>query len=95
MPNKTIHNPIGWLHTLIRKQAEGFVALALAPQVAEQRRSRQRHQQRLAKAVTSATQEPAATAAAQPSSDSEIKRTHRQKLQELRATFEAKRGGLA
>lgn len=96
MPNKTIHNPIGWLHTLIRKQAEGFVALALAPQVAEQRRRHQRHQQRLAKAVTSATQEPAtATAAAQPSSDSEIKRTHRQKLQELRATFDAKRGGQA
>jgi hypothetical protein len=96
MPNKTIHNPIGWLHTLIRKQAEGFVALALAPQVAEQRRSFQRHQERLAKAVTSASQEPAAaTATGQPSPDSEIKRTHRRKLQELRATFDAKRGGLA
>ena len=96
MPNKTIHNPIGWLHTLIRRQADGFVALALAPQVAEQRRSHQRHLERLAKPVTSASHEPAAaTAAGQPTSDSEIRRTHRQKLLELRATFEAKRGGLA
>ena len=94
IPNKTIHNPIGWLHALIRKHQSGFVALALAPQVAEQRLRQQRHQERLAKTVQSASQEPAAAPVTELAPiESEIKRAHRQRLQELRASFEAKRGG--
>ena len=97
IPNKTIHNPVGWLHSLIRRHKDGFVALALAPQVAEQRARRQRHQERLANAAmpvpSSATADLSYAAPEQVAVESEVQRTERQRLKELRASFGAKRGG--
>lgn len=94
IPNKTIHNPSGWLHSLIRRHRDGFVSLALAPQVAEQRARRLRHQERIATAVMSPPASPevgsVTTAHAEP--ESEVQRTQRQLLKELRASFGAKRG---
>lgn len=96
IPNKVIHNPTGWLHGLIRKHQSGFVALALAPQIAELRQRRQRHEERLANAGT-AQPDLVPAREGEPESadvdhDSEVRREHRQRLQELRAAFVAKRG---
>lgn len=96
IPNKVIHNPTGWLHGLIRKHQSGFVALALAPQIAELRQRRQRHEERLANADTAqadlAPAREGETESADVDHDSEVRREHRQRLQELRAAFVAKRG---
>ncbi|MFZ2825112.1 MAG: hypothetical protein WA007_05550 [Hydrogenophaga sp.] len=98
IPSKKIHNPAGWLHSLIRRHAEGFVALAMAPQVAEQRVRQRRHQERLAGVVACSTEQQMPTSTqcreVEPAPlDSEIKRTHRQRLLELKAAFTTQRGG--
>ena len=96
IPNKTIHNPIGWLHALIRKHQSGFVALALAPQIAELRHRRQRHEERLASAGAAQPDQGPSRVGVPESvgmdQDSEVRREHRQRLQELRAAFVVKRG---
>ncbi|MBU4281591.1 MAG: hypothetical protein KKG11_14250, partial [Gammaproteobacteria bacterium] len=98
IPSKKIHNPAGWLHSLIRRHAEGFVALAMAPQVAEQRVRQRRHQERVAGVVACSTEQQMPTSTqgreVEPAPlDSEIKRTHRQRLLELKAAFTTQRGG--
>jgi hypothetical protein len=96
IPSKTIHNPVGWLHSLIRRHKDGFVALALAPQVAEQRARNQRFQERIA-ATASVQRAPveSSTASVQTVSESEVQRTERQRLKELRASFSVKRGDVS
>jgi hypothetical protein len=98
IPSKKIHNPAGWLHSLIRRHAEGFVALAMAPQVADLRARQRRHQERLAGVVACSTEQqmPTSTQGREVEAaplDSEIKRTHRQRLLELKAAFTTQRGG--
>ena len=99
IPGKTIHNPTGWLHGLIRRHQGGFVALAMAPQIAEQRARYQRHQERLATAAmpvqssSSSLADLSSTESAQVTVESEVQRTERQRLKELRASFGANRGG--
>jgi hypothetical protein len=103
IPGKTIHNPIGWLHSLIRRHGEGFVALAMAPQVAAQRMAYQRHQARMAQTVASASTNdaplPSSGAAlingapAAQVVDSEAKRVGLDRLRELKQAFASQRGG--
>ncbi|AOW13317.1 hypothetical protein LPB72_09700 [Hydrogenophaga crassostreae] len=88
IPSKLIHNPAGWLHGLIRNHGEGFVVLAMAPQIAAQRAKRQQHQDRL----TNAVPVPAAganLATSKVEEDSEIKRATLQRLRELKVSFAA------
>lgn len=99
IPTKKIHNPAGWLHSLIRRHADGFVALAMAPQVADLRARRQRHQDRMAN-VANAPAHPVPQASniqtgadETAAVDSEVKRVNRQRLLELAAAFSARRGG--
>ena len=98
IPSKKIHNPAGWLHSLIRRHAEGFVALAMAPQVADLRARQRRHQERLAGAVArGSVQEVTGSTLGreiEPAPvDSEIKRANRQRLLELKSAFTTSRGG--
>lgn len=97
IPGKTIHNPTGWLHALIRKHQSGFVALAMAPQIAELRLRRQRHDERQANAGAA---QPALgptcegeSQSAGADNDSEVRRKHRQRLLELRSAYVANKGG--
>lgn len=88
---KTIHNPAGWLHTLVRRHASGTLELAMADKMAADRQSRER----IAKAVERArSQSPqsesipiTSSADAQPS---ETARQARERLRELRAGLAAK-----
>lgn len=96
IPSKTIHNPIGWLHSLIRRYRDGDVVLAMAPQVAELRLRRQRHLERLSAMTPVQAGAERSPPMADPSkSESEVQRTERQRLKELRASFQApaKQGG--
>jgi hypothetical protein len=103
IPGKTIHNPIGWLHSLIRRHSDGFVALALAPQIAAQRLAYQRNQARIANAVASASLQAGVDAgpgvidatAVPPTevTDSEAKRVGLDRLRELKQAFASQRGG--
>jgi hypothetical protein len=95
IPNKTIHNPIGWLHSLIQRQRQGTVELALAPQIAQQRLRRQQHKDRLiGSPVTTGLATVADTGALVADAfDPEIKRVHLQRLEELKKSFPTSRGG--
>lgn len=100
-PNKTIHNPAGWLHRLIQRHSEGFVALAMADQVAELRARQLRHQERMAGAgalptVSSQNDKPSGPQGPGTDlapEDSEIKRVNRQRLLELKAAFATQQRG--
>lgn len=96
IPSKTIHNPIGWLHSLIRRYRDGDVVLAMAPQVAELRLRRHRHLERLSAMTPVQAGAELSPPTAEPSKgESEVQRTERQRLKELRASFQApaKQGG--
>jgi len=98
IPGKTIHNPAGWLHSLVRRHAEGFVALAMAAQIADMRARQRRHQERLAGSVARSSSPDAAgnsrvQEGATAATDSEVKRVHRQRLLELKVAFTSQRGG--
>lgn len=98
IPTKTIHNPAGWLHSLIRRSREGFVALAMAEQVAAQRLKRQQHDARMAGIASGPVDAVAAaigsqvpdTGADDAGAQSESKRVNLQRLEELKASFAAK-----
>lgn len=95
IPNKTIHNPVGWLHSLIRRHQDGFVTLALATHMATQRARYQRHLERIANtppAAPSSSSEQSSAKPEQVAVESEVQRTERQRLKELRASFGVKRG---
>ena len=87
---KTIANPPGYLHALIRRHASGELVLAMAGQVAMARRQRERHQALLAKAER---ETPARRADNAPSpttpNDPEVVRQARERLMELRKQFGA------
>jgi hypothetical protein len=103
IPGKVIHNPIGWLHSLIRRHGDGFVALAMAPQVAAQRVAYQRHKERMAETVASASTcdaslsffdaVPTSAAPAVQVVDSQAKRVGLDRLRELKQAFASQRGG--
>lgn len=90
---KTIANPPGYLHALIRRHASGELVLAMADQVATARRQRERHQALLAQPEREA---PARRADNTPSpttpNDPEVVRQARERLNELRKQFSAGRG---
>lgn len=94
---KTIANPPGYLHALIRRHASGELVLAMADQVATSRRQRERHQalleqsQRVQPVRTDAN---AQAGHATPPNDSEVARNALQRLRELRQQFQAG-GGMA
>lgn len=99
IPTKTIHNPAGWLHSLIRRHREGFVALAMAEQVAGLRVKRQQHDARMAgiasgpvdaKAAAATTSQKPVSGEADLDGPSESKRINLQRLEELKASFAAK-----
>jgi len=99
IPTKTIHNPAGWLHSLIRRHREGFVALAMAEQVAGLRVKRQQHDARMAgiasgpvdaKAAAATTSQEPVSGEADLEGPSESKRINLQRLEELKASFAAK-----
>lgn len=96
IPSKTIHNPIGWLHSLIRRYRDGDVVLAMAPQVSEQRQRRQRHLERMNAGSEVAPHADLPSVLPEPAkAESEVQRNERQRLKELRASFQApvKQGG--
>jgi hypothetical protein len=98
IPGKTIHNPAGWLHSLVRRHAEGFVSLAMAAQIADMRARQRRHQERLAGSVARSSSPDAAgnsrvQEGATAATDSEVKRVNRQRLLELKVAFTSQRGG--
>ena len=99
IPNKTIHNPAGWLHRLIQRHATGYVDLAMASQVAVLRLRKRRHQERMDAALSSSLKHgTGAINEARPlgneevASDSEVKKIHRLRLQELKAQFSRQQG---
>lgn len=84
MRNKTIANPVGWLHALVSKAVDGSLVLTLADGVAQARAARAAHESRLAQAVqTSASpSQPDAPADEAPvKSEAVIK--HQRKLKAL------------
>lgn len=104
IPGKVIHNAPGWLHGLIRNHREGRVVLAMAPQVAAQRKRLQLHQERIAGAATVGRSEPSSYVSAvspqqldqagEPHAPSDAQRAAVERLNELRKEFEAKRLGI-
>ena len=94
-PAKKIQNPIGWLYSLIQQQRVSGVELALAPQVAMLRARRQQHLIRLAgSSVGTQAMAPASGAAeAEIDTNSEVKRNHLQRLEELKKSFATSSGG--
>ncbi len=85
---KTITNPPGYLHALIRKHAQGALVLALADQVAAARTQRARHQALLEQQAQQAPARIDPTPSTQPN-DSEVARQSRERLKELRRQFVA------
>lgn len=88
---KTIHNPAGWLHTLVRRHASGTLELAMADKMAADRQSRER----IAKAIERAQSQPplpapTTNADADTQQPSETARQARARLRELRAGLAAK-----
>jgi len=88
---KTIHNPAGWLHTLVRRHASGTLDLAMAEKVAADRQSRER----IAKAIERAQAQPPQPAqTTNVNTDapqlSESAKQARARLRELRAGLVAK-----
>lgn len=100
IPNKTIHNPAGWLHCLIQRHATGSVDLAMASQVAHFRLRKRQHQERMAVALASSLKdgtgvinEARLLGKEEGASDSEVKKIHRLRLHELKAQFAQARSG--
>lgn len=93
IPGKTIHNPAGWLRTLVRRYARGTLELAMADKIAADRKSRER----IAKAIERAHAQPpqpaqTTNADADAPQPSETARQARARLRELRAGLAAKGG---
>lgn len=92
---KTIHNPAGWLHALVRQSRAGRLDLAMAERVAADRRVREKAEQAYAQALAATPHVPASTQAPQdespPPSTEALKA--RQKLREMRAQMAGARGG--
>ncbi|MDO5693870.1 MAG: hypothetical protein Q4G70_15560 [Pseudomonadota bacterium] len=89
---KTIANPPGYLHALIRKHALGDLVLAMADQVAAARSDRQRHQATLDRALNGLPGEkkPPASATEVPNGGgSATAMNARERLRELRKQFKA------
>lgn len=88
---KTIHNPPGYLHVLIKRQANGSLDLAMAEKVAADRREREQVQAAIDRASVNAAAAraigPATDAVAEPSAAAI---EARQKLQALRQQFVGK-----
>lgn len=89
---KEIKNPAGYLHALIRKDAEGTLVLAMADSVSRTRQQRQRHEERLRKVMNGEADQPRPAArppvAAVAQSD-----TAKQALEQLRGLREKFRAG--
>ena len=89
---KTIANPPGYLHALIRKHATGTLVLAMADQVATARSDRHRHQAALDRALNGLQDEKkpsAGTREVPTGSDSVAAMNARERLRELRKQFKA------
>ncbi|SCK55734.1 hypothetical protein VAR608DRAFT_5758 [Variovorax sp. HW608] len=86
---KTIHNPAGWLRGLARGVKAGTV-LALAEQVAAERRQRQAIQAQIQASIDGRSQ-PRATREAIAPADPEVVQRHLAQLQGLRKHFVGKR----
>ncbi|HRL53094.1 MAG TPA: hypothetical protein PLO08_02720 [Alicycliphilus sp.] len=91
LQGKTIHNPPGYLHALIRRHACGTLDLAMADKVAAERTQRARHEQALLKARQEAEQpRPAGAQDAQKAEPSPAVIEERRKLLTLRLEIAGK-----
>ncbi len=91
LQGKTIHNPPGYLHALIRRHASGTLDLAMADKVAAERTQRARHEQALLKARQEAEQpRPASAQDAQKAEPSPAAIEARRKLLTLRREIAGK-----
>ena len=89
---KEIKNPAGYLHALIRKDAEGTLVLAMADSVSRTRQQRQRHEERLRKVMNGEADQPwpAARPPAVAVGQSDVAK---QALEQLRGLREKLRAG--
>lgn len=81
---KTIHNPAGWLYVLMRRQAEGPVALAMAEKVAADRIAREKTEAAVQAALRRSAQTRAQPVETFPASLSDAAQVAREKLREMR-----------
>lgn len=89
---KTIHNPAGWLHALVRRHASGTLELAMAEKVAADRRERERVAQAIEQATASPAQPATREGATQDRPEpSDVAREALARLRELRSGFSARR----
>lgn len=87
---KTIHNPAGWLHALVRRHASGTLELAMAEKVAADRRERERHLKTLERLQSSAALPPETDGATPaPAELSQAAKDARSKLRALRQEFDS------
>ena len=89
---KEIKNPAGYLHALIRKDAEGTLVLAMADSVSRTRRQRQRHEERLRKVMNGEADQPR-SAACPPAVAVGQSDVAKQALEQLRGLREKLRAG--
>ena len=92
LQGKTIHNPPGYLHALIRRHASGTLDLAMADKVAADRSQRAHHEQVMRKARQE-TEQPRPTAVTQEAQETQPSPTvveARRKLLTLRREIAGK-----